>query len=131
MAGVMADQGHVPPEDSLPTPGGDRLKVTPENVVELAVAFQKATDKLETATRSVMFDVMLPKDAFIGDPYSQWATEEFNDYFVKSHDSFANTISRLVLEHKRIYNALLATAESYGKTDELNARRLRKAYPLP
>lgn len=130
MAGVMADQGHVPPEDSLPAPGGGHLKVTPENVVDLAAAFQTATDKLNAANRNVSLRLMLPIDAFLGDPYSKWAIEEFSDYFVESHDSFANTINRLVLEHKRTYNALRAAAESYGKTDELNARHLRKAYPV-
>ena len=133
MAGVMADQGHVQQRDAAPPPattGTDHLQVTPENVLTLAESFGNSAERLDAAMQGVEHDLRLPDDAFLGDPYSKWAVLIFNDYFLDRGEALATMLRRLVDEHKRTFNALKAIADSYGKTDEWNARRLGKAFDL-
>ncbi|TDQ05123.1 hypothetical protein [Labedaea rhizosphaerae] len=135
MAGVTADQGHVQQHNSAPPPSSgniQHLKVTPENVVDLAEAIHQIIETLDASTsQNLALDLLLPSDAFLGDPHSKWAVEEFNEYLVNAENSFTNVVTRLIAEHKRTYNALKEIADSYGKTDEWNARQLNEAYGLP
>jgi uncharacterized protein YukE len=134
MAGVLADQGHIQRHDAAPPPAStsvQHLTVTPENVLALARTFHDVVKTLQTATQNLSADLMLPKDAFLGDPHSKWAVEEFNEYFALGELSFANVATKLIHEHQQTFNALKAAADSYGKTDEWNARKLGDVYESP
>ena len=136
MPRAPADQGKPerPPDDaSAPIPRGhpDHLRVTPDNVLTLAEGFRKATDLLDTAFCNVWFDVRLPADTFLGDPYSEWAVNVLNGHLIDGENSLLEAVRQLTQEHKRVFNALKAAADGYGKTDEWNARNLGDEYTLP
>jgi hypothetical protein len=134
MAGAMADQGHVQQHAAAPPPSSTEvrhLKVTPESVLALAQMFYDVIETLTAASSlNLAGDLTLPKDSFLGDPHSKWAVEIFNRYLVLDVASFTNVVEKLIVEHKRTFNALKAVADSYGKTDEWNARQLGSAYEL-
>ena len=96
------------------------IHVTPENVVALASMFRDCVDILEPV--AAMADVELHVRApWMGDPVSEWAARQFNDYFVDGENSFAGVLTTEYQQHKDMMTALLATARKYGLTDELAA----------
>jgi uncharacterized protein YukE len=131
MAGVMADQGHVQQHDAAPPPSNvHHLEVTPETVVALAQVFQEVVKTLQHAMQNLAADLTLPASAFLGDPHSKWAVEQFNEYFVSGELSFAKVAQQIIDVHQRAFNALKSAADSYGKTDEWNAHQLGDAYKV-
>ena len=101
------------------------LQVSPENVVALAVMFRDCVDVLEREAHQLEHELHV-KFPWMDDPVSEWARDEFNRYFVYGERAFAKVI---LAEHERystVRDALIATAQHYGLTEELNAAGFTK-----
>lgn len=103
----------------------DSIEVTSDNVVELAVLFRTAADRLEREAKNIDHDLRLP-EPWLGDPVSRWIWEVFNKYFVEDENSFASVVRDTYDQHMAQAKALVAAAARYRKTDELNAELLKR-----
>ena len=133
MVGVQVDQGgtngHASTATSAPAPtvnaGTQRLQVTPQNVVELAVTFRQNADLFESVLQNSEYDLMIKKP-WLGDPFSLWAKDEFNNYFVKNDASLTATLKALYKQQVETFDALKKIADQYGKTEDLNKQLMNK-----
>ncbi len=105
------------------------LRVTPENVVSLAVIFRDCADQLQQVALRAETRMRVDQP-WMGDPVSEWAREQFNKYFVDGEHAFAKIIQAEHVRHGVMRSALVATALQYGLTEELNAAGFIKL-PLP
>jgi hypothetical protein len=110
-------------EHAAPTSGAgtQHLQVTPENVVDLAVTFRQIVQRYDTITLNLDQNLKL-QEPWLGDPFSKWAQDEFNSYFVDNENSIANIIKQQRNQYREMFLALKKAADQYGMTDELNAR---------
>jgi hypothetical protein len=109
-----------PPSDPSLSIPIQTLKVTPDNVIELAVLFREAADTLRNEAQRAEIDLRLERP-WLGDPISGWIWLFFNKYFVDAENSFAQVMLAAEREHRANYEALEKTAERYGLTEALNA----------
>ncbi|TDQ05245.1 hypothetical protein [Labedaea rhizosphaerae] len=132
MAGFQKDGGGSHADTPAPTAGTgtQRLQVTPENVVELAVTFRQIADLYEPIAQGLEYDLLI-KEPWLGDPFSQWAKDEFNNYFVKDDNSLVATIRALHKQQVDTFNALKVIADQYGKTEELNKQLMQQQEQTP
>lgn len=135
MVGVQVDQGrggegHERTPAPAPSGGAQQLQVTPENVVELAATFRQNADLYEPIVQSIEYDLLIKKP-WLGDPFSAWAKDEFNNYFVKSDNSLVATIKALYKQQVDTFNALKKIADQYGKTEELNKQLMQQQEQTP
>ena len=125
MVGVQKDGGGG---GSAPAPtggsGAQHLQVTPENVVELAVTFRQNADLYELAVQNIEYSLLIAKP-WLGDPFSEWAKDEFNNYFVKDDNSLVATIKAMYQQQLDTFKALMKIADQYGKTEELNKQLMQ------
>lgn len=98
------------------------LRVTPDNVVELAILFQNATGALRSEITPLRRALRL-SGPWMNDPASKWMREFFHNYFLELDTSFLNVVQAIHNQHKAHAEALEAAAREYGKLDELNAAR--------
>jgi hypothetical protein len=96
------------------------LQVSPENVVALAVMFRDCVDRLNAETVRLDIDLHL-EHPWMEDPVSRWAREQFNKYFVEDEHSFAKIVRAEFERYCAVRDALVATAQHYGLTEELIA----------
>lgn len=101
------------------------LQVSPENVVALAVMFRDCVDRLNNETLHLDIDLHL-KHPWMEDPISRWAWKQFNKYFVEGEHSFAKIVKAEVERYCAVRDALIATAQRYGLTEELIAAGFTK-----
>jgi hypothetical protein len=106
-----------PPTAPEPTPT-QNLQVSPENVVALAVMFRDCIDRLYAETVRLDIDLRL-EHPWMEDPISRWAREQFNKYFVEDEHSFAKIVRAEFERYCVVRDALVATAQHYGLTEEL------------
>jgi hypothetical protein len=106
---------HTPPATSVST-----MRVTPENVVKLAVLFCNAVGHLEQIYRSTENALRL-SEPWMADEASKWMRRFFQMYFVEDENSFLRVLKAIYSQHEAHANALKDAAALYGKTDELNA----------
>ena len=136
MVGVQVDQGvtngHTSSRTSTPAPsaggGTQRLQVTPENVVELAVTFRQIAERYQSVMQNLGNNLTL-KEPWLGDPFSKWAMEEFNDYFAHGDNSVSKTMAQMHKQYNDMYRTLQNIAKQYGKTDELNKQLMEQQGP--
>jgi hypothetical protein len=101
------------------------LHVTPENVVALAAMFRDCADNLAPEVARIDRDLFLD-EPWMDDPVSKWARHLFNEYFVYAENSVARVVQAEYNQHKAMRDALLATAQRYGLTEELIAAGFSK-----
>lgn len=101
------------------------LQVSPENVVALAVMFRDCIDRLNEETLGLEGDLYL-EHPWMEDPISRWAREQFNKYFVEGERSFAKIVRAEFERYCAVRDALVATAQHYGLTEELIAAGFTK-----
>jgi len=110
------------PEPPVPT---QHLTVTPENVIELAVLFERCANLLTDAVNTSEHDLYL-KEPWLGDPVSEWAWKAFHEYFLGAGDtSFKNVIASLQKQLEDMHKALAEAASRYGLDDALVAATIR------
>jgi hypothetical protein len=113
-----------PPGEPELAPTQD-LQVSPENVVALAVMFRDCVDQLDQETIHLESDLYL-EHPWMEDPISRWAMEQFNKYFVEGEHSFAKIVRAEFDRYCTVRDALVATAQRYGLTEELIAAGFTK-----
>lgn len=96
------------------------IHVTPENVVTLAAMFRDCAAQLAPEVRHIKDDLRL-EHPWMADKISRWAMEQFNLYFVDSEHAFAKAVQAEFDQHTAMTDALVATAQYYGLTEELAA----------
>jgi hypothetical protein len=117
-----------PPPTPAPLPT-QTFQVNPDNVVELAVMFSQAADRLEfELLQPLRGDLRLP-EPWLHDPVSGWAWSSFNRYFVNGENSFAKVLRATYQQYVANADALTKAAAHYGKSDELHAALLRSQLP--
>lgn len=125
------DEGTVTPPHTPPsTVSVQPLQITPDNVVELAVLFQNATDSLQYELRSLEADLRLP-EPWMNDGASEWMREFFHSYFLNGENSFLGVLQSIHSQHQAHAEALKEATAQYGKTDELNAALARQLEAQP
>lgn len=134
MAGIQKDGGGGGSHAATPAPatggGAQRLQVTPENVVELAVTFRQNAAIYRPLLQNAEYELTIKKP-WLGDPFSQWAQDEFNNYFVKNENSVVATLRQMYKLHMDTYEALKKIADQYGKTEELNQQLMQQQEQTP
>jgi hypothetical protein len=114
----------VPKPASVPPPPvtAQPLRVTPDNVVALALLFRHATNRLLTELESAKWALRLP-GPWMDDPASEWMREFFDKYFIHGENSFITVLQAIHDQHKAHADALQVAVADYGKLDELSAAR--------
>jgi hypothetical protein len=132
MVGYQKDGGGSHAATPAPVAGGgaQRLQVTPENVVDLAVTFRMNAGMYRPILQSLEYELTLKKP-WLGDPFSHWAKDEFNNYFVNGDNSLVATVRKLYQQHLATYEALKKIADQYGKTEELNKQLMEHQEQTP
>lgn len=96
--------------------------------MSLAVIFRDCADQLQQV--ALRADIrMRVHDPWMGDPISEWAREQFNEYFVDGERAFAKIIQAEHVRHGIMRSAMVAIAQQYGLTEELNAAGFVKLPP--
>jgi hypothetical protein len=108
----------VPPSPVAAEP----LRVTPDNVVALAVLFRHATNRLWSEL-ALAENALKLSGPWMDDPASEWMREFFDEYFLKGENSFVKVLQAIHDQHKAHADALQAAVAEYGKLDELGAAR--------
>lgn len=124
----LTNEGALKPPTTPPPVPTQTLQVTPENVVQLAVLFRTAADRLESEAKTADNDLRLDQP-WLGDPVSGWIWMFFNKYFVDAENSVARVIQGAYKQHLAHAEALAKAATEYGKRDELNAALLTSKVP--
>lgn len=106
-----------PPAAPEPPPT-QNIRVTPENVVALAVMFRRCADRLGPQIRAMTRDLRL-EEPWMDDPVSKWALIHFNLYFLFGDHAFANIVKAEHAQHTAMRDALVKTGQQYGLTEEL------------
>ena len=106
------------PPEALDHAATQGLHVTPENVVTLAATFRDCADRLLTELPRLRHDMRLP-EPWMDDPVSEWARQQFDEYFVDSQHAFVHIVHSQYEQHAAVKVALLAAAQLYGLTEEL------------
>ena len=119
----------VAPPQTAPEPiPAQQLVVTPDNVVQLAVLFNRCADLLTDQALHGRQDLRLEKP-WLDDHVSEWAWERFNQYFVDGEHSFAEILRGSYDQHAEMARALNAAAAQYGRSDEVTAELMRYRTP--
>lgn len=116
------DEGAPKPPAAAPPTPAQPLRVTPDNVVELAILFQHATTALLIETKILEDALQLP-GPWMNDPASKWMLGFFQRYFLDHDTSYLKVLRAIHEQHKAHAEALEGAAAEYGKLDELNAAR--------
>jgi hypothetical protein len=127
----MELEGDGPAQKPFATPepiSTHNLRVTPENVVSLAVIFRNCADQLQQVALHADRRMRVDRP-WMGDPISEWAREQFNEYFVDGEHAFAKIIQAEHVRHNIMRSAMVAIAQQYGLTEELNAEGFTKLTP--
>jgi hypothetical protein len=117
------DEGAPRPLATPPPPvTAQPLRVNPDNVVELAILFQRAANDLGSELGSLGRALRLA-EPWMNDRTSKWMRAFFHKYFVDGENSLLKVLQAIYEQHKAHADALEVAAAQYGKADELNAAR--------
>ena len=114
------EEAPKPPTTSPAPVIAQPLRVTPDNVVELAILFRRAADKLLLELADAEIPLRLDS-AWMDDGASKWMQKFFNEYFLDGGNSFRNVLQAIYDQHAAHATALENAAALYGKTEELHA----------
>jgi hypothetical protein len=116
----MELEGDNPAPRHFPTPepvATQNIQVSPENVVALAALFRECADRLEPELLRIQNVMRVPP--LMGDPVSSWLVDQLNEYLHNKEHAFVKVIQSDFEQHTAIRDALVATAQRYGLTEEL------------
>jgi hypothetical protein len=85
--------------------------------VALAVVFGESADLLMSRLAHSKHAMQITP--WMQDPVSEWVREQFDDYFVHSEHAFVQIVHSGYVQHVAIREALIASAQVYGLTEEL------------
>jgi hypothetical protein len=121
--GAVASPPAAAPE-VLPQP----LKVTPENIAELARLFRNAADQLFAQLENLEGALRL-NEPWMGDETSKWMREFFHEYFLDGENSFRNILRDLYRQHEAHATALDAAAKRYTSLEDETVPRYKSMMP--
>jgi hypothetical protein len=104
------------------------LKVTCDNVAELARLFRRATDQVAAIQKSATYALFL-REPWMGDETSQWMREFFHEYFLHGEYSFVNVLRDIHRQHDAHASALESAAKRYGLLEDETVPRFTDKLP--
>jgi len=104
------------------------LKVTPDNVVELAKLFRNAADRISALRADAEITLFLA-EPWMGDEVSRWMREFFHEYFLHGENSFAHVLRDIERQHKAHASALEGVARQYGLLEDETVPRYTDKLP--
>ncbi len=114
--------GGAPPPES-PGPGSIlSMDVNPDNVIRYAVVFQGEADRFKDLLEGIHEDLKVVP--WLGDPVAVWAADRFNEH----HERLIAELTKLGDQYRLAAEALRASADRYGMTEELNQAMLTAGY---
>ncbi|HEV8555589.1 MAG TPA: hypothetical protein VGR06_04230 [Actinophytocola sp.] len=104
------------------------LKVTRDNVAELARLFRNAAKQI-FAIRTNATDALFLREPWMGDETSQWMREFFHEYFLHGEHSFVNVLRDIEKQHDAHASALEGVARQYGLLEDETVPRFSGKLP--